>query len=134
MRMKHFIKKYGAVWMILVVWSCSKDETPYTPPIVEEDPSIEIPASNTVGALLLDADKADKGYTLFTIDKYTYLINNCGQVINTWSSDYTDGKAVYLLEDGSILRGGVLENTEVPYPGSGGIVEKISWDNEVVWS
>lgn len=133
--MKQFIKMYWTVLMLLVIWSCAKDDPgKFTPPIIEEEPPIEIPSSNTVGALLLDKEKADNGFTLFTIDKITYLINNCGQVIHTWSSDYIDGKAVYLLEDGSILRGGVLENTEVPYPGSGGIVEKINWDNQVLWS
>ncbi len=135
MKIQDYLRRYWAVGMVVILWACAKDDpgTP-APPIVDEETSIEIPASNTVGALLLNKEKADNGYTLFTIDKNTYLINNCGQIINTWSSDYIDGKAVYLLEDGSILRGGILENTEVPYPGGGGIVEKINWDNQVTWS
>ena len=123
------------LYIVVVLGGCAKDD-PGTaiPSDTEKETAIEIPASNTVGALLLDREKAANGYTLFTIHTNTYLVNNCGQVINTWTSDYTEGKAVYLLEDGSILRGGVLENTEVPYPGGGGIVEKISWDNQVLWS
>lgn len=90
-------------------------------------------AQNTVGVINNSAN-AYNGYTLFTSHKSTYLINNCGEIINKWTSNYIDGKSVYLLEDGSIIRAGVIENADISIPGIGGIVEKIDWDNNVVWS
>ena len=35
----------------------------------------------------------------------THLINNCGEVVNSWTSDFASGGACYLLEDGSLVRG-----------------------------
>ncbi len=90
-------------------------------------------AQNTVG-IINNSAEAYNGYTLFTSHKSTYLINNCGEIINKWTSNYIDGKSVYLLEDGSILRAGVIENPDISIPGIGGIIEKIDWDNNVVWS
>ena len=44
-------------------------------------------------------DEVYDGYTLFAPmwDTKTYLIDNNGKVLNTWSSLYTDSQAVYLL-------------------------------------
>ena len=59
----------------------------------------------TVGTLL-NTEEAMDGYTL--LDPMgtgnTHLINNCGEVINTWTSDFNSGGACYLLEDGSLAR------------------------------
>ncbi len=90
-------------------------------------------SQNTVG-IISNSAEAYNGYTLFTSHKSTYLINNCGEIINKWTSNYIDGKSVYLLEDGSILRTGVIENTDISIPGIGGIIEKIDWDDNVIWS
>ncbi|WP_240472302.1 aryl-sulfate sulfotransferase [Mangrovimonas xylaniphaga] len=89
-------------------------------------------SQNTVGVITNTAE-AYNGYTLFTNHTTTYLINNCGEVVNQWSSEYIDGKSVYLLEDGSILRCGFIENTNFSLPGIGGIIQKIDWDGTVLW-
>ncbi|OMP31470.1 hypothetical protein BKM32_07055 [Mangrovimonas sp. DI 80] len=89
-------------------------------------------SQNTVGVITNTAE-AYNGYTLFTNHTTTYLINNCGEVVNQWSSEYIDGKSVYLLEDGSILRCGFVENSNFTLPGIGGIVQKIDWDGTVLW-
>tara|TARA_R110002050_G_scaffold300769_1_gene472382 strand:+ start:8014 stop:9651 length:1638 start_codon:yes stop_codon:yes gene_type:complete len=94
--------------------------------------TINLNAQNTVGAIT-NTSNAFNGYTLFSNHKKTYLINNCGQVINNWTSNYIDGKSVYLLEDGSILRCGIIENTNFNLPGLGGVIEKVSWDGDVIW-
>ena len=94
--------------------------------------SISLSAQNTIGTLT-NTSQAFNGYTLFTNYKTTYLINNCGEVINKWTSAYVDGKSVYLLEDGSILRCGIIENINFNLPGLGGVIEKISWDGNVTW-
>ncbi|WMI69501.1 aryl-sulfate sulfotransferase [Mangrovimonas sp. YM274] len=89
-------------------------------------------AQNTVGVITNTAE-AYNGYTLFTNHTTTYLINNCGEVINQWECEYIDGKSVYLLEDGSILRCGFVENSNFSLPGIGGVIQKIDWDGTVLW-
>ena len=90
-------------------------------------------AQNTIGTVLNTADAYD-GYTLFTVDKSTYLINNCGQVVHEWTSDYLYGKSVYILPNGDLLRGEEIQNEDVPIPGIGGRLAIRNWDNELLWS
>ena len=94
--------------------------------------SLKNSAQNTVGVIENSTDVFN-GYTLFTVYKETYLINNCGEVINQWSSNYIDGKSVYLLEDGSILRAGTIDNSNFLLPGIGGVVQKFDWDGNLTW-
>jgi len=91
-----------------------------------------IVAQNTIGNLLNSAD-AYNAYTLFTVRKNTYLIDNCGQVINAWSSEYEDGKSVYLLKDGSLLRAERIDNEFISIPGIGGKVSIRDWENNTTW-
>ena len=72
------------------------------------------------------------GYTLFgpSQSTTTYLIDNSGAVIHTWPSGYKPGEAVYLLEEGNILRTIKLGNAG---GGTGGGVETIAWDGTVTW-
>ncbi len=92
----------------------------------------QIPKSNTLG-VLKHKNKSDDGYTLFTIHKDTYLIDLCGRVINHWISDHERGGAFTLLEDGSLLRAGKVENEDLSYGGIGGIIEKFGWDGNLEW-
>ncbi|RLD29085.1 MAG: hypothetical protein DRI75_04625 [Bacteroidetes bacterium] len=95
--------------------------------------SISLLAQNTVGVLLNTADSFN-GYTLFTIHEETYLINNCGEVINQWTSAYNPGKSVYLLENGNLLRAAVLPNPgNIAIPGIGGRIELFDWDGNLLW-
>ena len=72
------------------------------------------------------------GYTLFAPlgSTTTYLINNSGEIVHTWDSDYNLGLSVYLLENGNLLRtayeGGGGD-------GAGGRVQEIEWDGTVIW-
>ena len=88
----------------------------------------------TVGVFVYD-ENAYEGYTLFSPSRDTYLINNCGNVINKWSSDYRPGLAIYLLEDGLLLRTNrVNANDFFSGGGIGGALEKLDWEGNVVWS
>jgi len=80
-------------------------------------------AQPTVG-LLHNSASAFKGYTLFAPveSKYTYLIDNCGEVINTWEGSKLPAYTVYLLEDASLLRV------------SNGLLERFNWSGELIWS
>jgi hypothetical protein len=60
----------------------------------------------------------------------TYLINNTGTVIHTWSSSYLPGEAVVWLGDGTILR--TIKIAGLPL-GAGGGVQKIMSDGTLLW-
>ncbi len=89
-------------------------------------------AQNTVGTTL-NTESSYDAYTLFTLKNTTYLINNCGQVINTWSSDFTPGFSVYLLPDGNLLRAEFNDNSGPFIPGKGGRVAISDWNSNIIW-
>lgn len=92
--------------------------------------TIKIHAQQTVG-LFLNSSSAFDGYTLFAPinSNETYLIDNCGEKVHNWSSNYLPGLSCYLLEDGTLLRTGRIQMA-----GEGsGIVEMIDWDGNVIW-
>ncbi len=89
-------------------------------------------AQQTVG-LFFNEPFAQDGYTLWTPNRNTYLIDNCGRLINSWEHDYLPGLSAYLLEDGSLLRAG-RQTGVMNAAGVGGRIEKFSWDGEVLWS
>ena len=96
--------------------------------------SFKLFSQNTLGTVLLESSAA-KGYTLFTTHKSTYLINNCGQVINTWTSEFLPGNAVYLLPNGNLLRAGRSSGqSNITIGGSGGNIELFNWEGEKIWS
>ncbi|GAB5418077.1 MAG: hypothetical protein Crog4KO_31570 [Crocinitomicaceae bacterium] len=75
------------------------------------------------------------GYTLFApmSGTTTYLINNCGEKVHSWNSAYEPALSVYLLENGTLLRTGTLDNLDFDAGGSGGVVEMIDWNGNVIW-
>lgn len=98
------------------------------------------PASTarTVG-LLRHESGSFQGYTLFAPmgSGDTYLIDNDGSAVHSWSSAYPPGLSAYLLEDGSLLR--TAATTRGPDAvfgtgGAGGRVERISWHGTVAWT
>ncbi len=90
-------------------------------------------SQNTVGTIV-NSEEAYDGYTLFTVNKETYLINNCGQIMNQWTSAYNSGKSVYLLENGNLLRASAGPNpANIAIPGIGGRVELFDWEGNVLW-
>lgn len=91
-------------------------------------------AQNTVGVISYNQNDTYNGLTLFTSQTETYLINSCGEAINQWTSAYPSGHAVYLLEDGSLLRAGRVGNTTLSIGGAGGIIEKYDWDGNITWT
>jgi len=87
---------------------------------------------NTIG-ILKNTTAAYPGYTLFTANTNTYLIDNCGKVVNKWTSAYEPGHAVYLLEDGSLLRACKIPNDQFDNGGLGGRIERKDWDDKLLW-
>jgi hypothetical protein len=95
---------------------------------------LTIHAQNSVGSITVENNVYD-GYTLFTpnASTETYLIDNCGQIINQWSSTYDPGNSVYLLENGNLLRTAKISNPNITLGGVGGHLELFDWDNTLLW-
>ena len=91
-------------------------------------------AQNTVGTIS-SSNGIYEGYTLFApiASNETYLIDNCGLVINQWSSIYEAGNSCYLLENGNLLRAGKISNTDITFGGVGGVVQLFDWDGALLW-
>ena len=100
----------------------------------ESSTSLLFSQEQTVGVFVCEENVYD-GYTLFSPSKQTYLIDNCGHLIHQWTSQYRPGLAVYLLEDGLLLRTNKVNNNDVFSGGGiGGALEKLDWNSNVVWS
>jgi len=92
------------------------------------------------GVLYLDKAKSYQGYTLFdptVASKTTYLIDMRGNIVHTWTSEYTAGLHSVLLPNGHLLRAGAIpQKKELGYcgiGGAGGIIEEFDWDGKKVW-
>lgn len=67
-------------------------------------------------------------------EREVYLMNSDKQVVQSWQCDNIPGNATYFLEDGSLLRMGRTQTTVFnARGGSGGHLQKISWDGDVLW-
>ena len=89
--------------------------------------------AQTIGLITHTSDVYE-GYTLFAPSSATttYLVDNCGRIVNTWQSNYSPGQAVYLLENGNLLRTARV-NGAFSGGGIGGRVEIYSWEGELIW-
>ena len=89
---------------------------------------------NTVG-LLEYSSLSNEGYTLFSPSNSntSYLIDNCGFKVHSWTSIYKPGLMAYLQEDGTLLRTARIPNNFLA-GGSAGRVEIFDWDNELLWA
>lgn len=90
-------------------------------------------AQQTLGLFQNDS-LAYNGYTLLAPNSSTntYLLDNCGEVVHSWPSNYRPGNVAYLLENGLLLRTGRI-NSSFNAGGSGGHIELIDWDGNLVW-
>tara|TARA_R110002073_G_scaffold128999_3_gene275054 strand:+ start:7486 stop:9108 length:1623 start_codon:yes stop_codon:yes gene_type:complete len=90
-------------------------------------------SQNTVGTISVTNDAYD-GYTLFSVNTKTFLINNCGQVVNEWTSAYLPGHSVYILPNGNLIRAGKKDTSTIVFGGAGGVVEMFDWDGNILWT
>jgi hypothetical protein len=86
----------------------------------------------TVG-LIRHEPGAFEGYTLFAPHFWPtiYLIDNNGNAVHNWESEYLPGASVYLLENGALLC--TRKTVFVPFAGGGGRLEEVDWDGNVLW-
>ncbi len=77
------------------------------------------------------------GETLFTPigSKNTYLINQSGKTIHTWTSTARPALSCYLLSDKSLLRTATNGNNPkfANAAGNGGMIEQFDWNGDKVW-
>lgn len=81
-------------------------------------------------------DATTNGYVLFSplLSTTTYLVDRQGRVVHRWESDFAPGAAVYLLDNGNLLRCG--RQPDVPIfraGGQGGRIQEFRWDGTLVW-
>lgn len=103
-------------------------------PITEAgDEDFEFPKTGIIHT----TPKVSPGYVLLSpiSTRNVFLIDNNAQVVHQWSTDRPPGQAAYLLEDGSLLRAGKVEDTFQfpPTAGSGGRIQKYDWDGNLLW-
>ena len=85
--------------------------------------------------LIANTPEAWRGYTLFAPKHflYTYLIDNQGEVVNTWPSQYEPGQSVYLLPNGNLLHCCFTRSGGFTRGGEGGRLEEYDWDGNLAW-
>ncbi len=93
-----------------------------------------IAQTRTVGTVLNEPESY-RGYTLFTPmqGKDTYLIDNEGRVVRTWTGTMLPGASTNLLPDGRLLRTGTHPENQFPQGGAGGAIEIWDWDGALLW-
>jgi len=74
------------------------------------------------------------GYSLFTGNSNTYLIDNCGNLIHHWESEYQPATTAYLLENGDLIRPvRIYKDTGFGGGGLGGGIQQLNWQGEQTW-
>jgi hypothetical protein len=93
------------------------------------------PVPEKFGVLLHDA-QASAGYNLINPGrKETYLFDNDGRVVHTWTSEHKSGAAVYLLDNGHLFRPAEAVDRKPGFqgPAAGGRLQEFDWDGNLVW-
>ena len=98
---------------------------------------IPLIGQNTVGVQLNTANSLN-GYTLFSprtneIPRYTYLIDNCGEIVNRWESTFPLFSTDYLMPDGTLYRSVIDNQSTLDIPGNTGRIERLDWDDNLIW-
>lgn len=83
--------------------------------------------------LQFNSEASQQGYTLFGNNETTYLIDNCGYVVNDWQSEYKAGHGMYFFENGTLLRQGAMSGN-FDAGGRGGIFELFDWEGNIIWT
>lgn len=93
-------------------------------------------SQNTVGVLKYQPE-AMEAYTFFSPFSGTkaYLVDNCGNLINSWDRGIEPGLSAYFLENGNLFRT-FKANLKGPFTSASnaGGIELVNWKNEVIWS
>ncbi|WP_299900908.1 aryl-sulfate sulfotransferase [uncultured Aquimarina sp.] len=94
-------------------------------------------SQNTLGATL-NTDNSFIGYTLLSpnsplLPSKTFLINNCGEIVNEWSSNYKAWGVDYITNNGDLYSAHVDNKSTLNIRGNTGRIEKKDWNNNLIW-
>jgi hypothetical protein len=100
---------------------------------VADSPSVK----STPAVLKGPATEPMPGYVLIAPlrSTETYLLDQDGKVVHSWSSKYPPAASVYLLENGDLLR--CARDPDFKHfrgGGIGGILERYNWEGELIWT
>lgn len=92
-------------------------------------PAGHVAAQDQTVGLFQNDPAASDGYTLFApmMGSTTYLIDMYGRYVHSWVSVNRPASAVYLMENGNLLRTSREDN-------SIRIIQEIEWDGNVIWN
>ena len=80
----------------------------------------ETPPKPEKHGVLINDSRAFPGYNLINPSrKQTYLYDNEGRVVHTWTSEHPSGAAAYLLENGHLFRPSEVVNRKPGFQGPG---------------
>ena len=94
------------------------------------------PKPEKLGILINDS-RAFPGYNLINPGrKQTYLYDNEGRVVHSWTSEHSSGAAVYLLDNGHLFRPSEVVDRKPVFqgPGVSGRFQEFDWDGNLVWN
>ena len=88
---------------------------------------------NTIGLIRNDIESYN-GYTMMSPinSGNTYLIDNCGEEVNRWTSEYNPALTSHLTRNGNLLRTGRVQGTFYA-GGAGGFVQLFDWSGDLIW-
>lgn len=90
----------------------------------------------TPRGVLVNEPEAQPGLTLIQplASRFAHLMELDGEIVHTWEFDSAPGEWCYLLDDGSLLRGGrVDKDPHFRGGGIGGKVQRLAPDSTVLW-
>ncbi|MCE9580264.1 MAG: aryl-sulfate sulfotransferase [Deltaproteobacteria bacterium] len=111
--------------LALLLSACGAATAPDVPPDADTPDADTPDAASAAGDYLLLAPIASTT---------TYLIDRSGAVVHAWPSSARPGQAVYLLDDGDLLRTEVAPSTVFSGGGIGGRVTRYAWYGAIAWS
>jgi hypothetical protein len=86
--------------------------------------------------VLVNGPRACPGYNLINPGrKQTFLYDNEGRVVHSWTSEYPSGAAVYLLDNGHLFRPSEVVNRKPGFqgPAVSGRFQEFDWDGKLTW-
>ena len=92
--------------------------------------------TSNAATLTITTTPALEGYNLFSpmMANETYLMDNEGNIVHSWSHTEGPGLAAYLLEDGTLMRAANTRDTNFNVGGAGGKLEQYDWDGNIIWT
>lgn len=95
--------------------------------------AVALSQAPTIG-LLQNSENSLNGYTFFMPPgTSSYLIDNCGNIVNQWESTFFAGLSGYILENGNLLRTKRVASNVFAGGGAGGGFQIFDWDNNLLW-